>query len=434
MNVQQLSFGNWGENIKSSSTNYFQPKTEEEIITIIKTNSKIRVVGSGHSWSPLCITKGILLNLDFYNKILEINKETKQVRAQAGIKLWQLIKALKQHQLSLENLGSIDQQSIAGAISTGTHGTGLNFQILGSQIVELTLLKANGEKITINKQSTPDLYAASIVNLGCLGVVSEVVIQAVSAFNIADETQTIPFETVIENLNTYLTQNDYFKFWWLPPTEKTIIYQFQQTNKKTNDSRLRRLFQDRILSVLVYRFVVLLCKFFPNLTHAANRFLTSQIHYLNRIAESENVFIVPEPPKHLETEWAFDLKDAKAILKDYKTFVETEKLNLSFIQEIRFTKADNFWLSSCYGRDTIWIGFYAYKHENWETNLKKFETFATKHNGRPHWGKLSNVNSSYLKQQYSNFEKFLALRAEFDPENKFLNEYLRKCFGLEKQI
>lgn len=92
MNVQQLSFSNWGENIKSSSTNYFQPKTEEEIITIIKTNSKIRVVGSGHSWSPLCITKGILLNLDFYNKILEINKETKQVRAQAGIKLCNLLK------------------------------------------------------------------------------------------------------------------------------------------------------------------------------------------------------------------------------------------------------------------------------------------------------------------------------------------------------
>ncbi|MBP8192246.1 MAG: FAD-binding protein, partial [Chitinophagales bacterium] len=159
---QNYVFKNWAKNVQSQVANYFQPETEEEIISVVKNHQKIRMVGTGHSWSGICATNEALLNLDYYNKITHIDKERKLVTVQAGIKLWQLNILLDKEGLALLNLGSIDQQSIAGAISTGTHGSGIQFQILGSQMREFSLIKADGSKLIINKEKDTDLFNASV--------------------------------------------------------------------------------------------------------------------------------------------------------------------------------------------------------------------------------------------------------------------------------
>lgn len=422
-------FINWGKNINCEAQHYYQPSSEEEIMEIVKSHDKIRMVGSGHSWSALCQTEGVLMNLDRYDKIISIDRRTLQVRAQAGIKMWQLNEQLAAFGLALENQGSIDQQAIAGAVSTGTHGSGINFQILGSQLLEITLIKADGSKQIIHKEKDAELFRACVVNLGAMGVISEVVIQAVDAFNLHDYTTTIPFEALVENLDFFLENSDHFKVWWLPPTDEVVIYSYNRTQKKRTDSRMRRYLKDEVFSVAVYRSLVWGTKNFPKAGKGINRFLTSQMRGpLERIEESSKVFIVPEPPFHLETEWAFDVQNAQDILLDYRKWIADNDYCLSFIQEIRFTKADNFWLSGCYKRDSIWIGLYAYNHENWEEKLASFETFATRHNGRPHWGKLFNVQRDYLEKQYPKYQDFVDLRAKFDPEGKFVNDYIQNLF------
>jgi FAD/FMN-containing dehydrogenase len=155
---QNYTFTNWAKNVQSVAANFFQPETEEEIITVVKNYPKIRMVGTGHSWSGICATNEALLNLDNYNKITKIDKALKLVTVQAGIKLWHLNNLLDKEGLALLNLGSIDQQSIAGAISTGTHGSGIQFQILGSQMVEFSLIKADGTKHIINKEKDIQIY------------------------------------------------------------------------------------------------------------------------------------------------------------------------------------------------------------------------------------------------------------------------------------
>lgn len=426
---QNYKFVNWAKNIQSQVSNFFQPESEEEIVTIVKQFDKIRLVGTGHSWSDICSTNEAIINLDLYNKIVSIDKVNKIVKTQAGIKIWQLNQLLDKEGLALRNLGSIDRQSITGAISTGTHGSGINYQILGSQLLEFSMIKADGTKVIVNKEKDADSFNACIVNLGCLGVISEVTIQVVDAFNLHDHTTTVPFDEVIEHLDEYLKDNDHFKLWWLPPTDDIIVFRYQRTQEKTNDSRLRQFLKDELLSVVVYRLMVFIAKLFPALAKPINRLLTWNMKGpLDRIEKSYKVYIVPEPPLHRETEWTFDISKAKEILRAYKKFITENKYNLNFIQEIRFTKGDDFWLSGCYQRSALWLGLYSYEHENWDKILKDYEVFAQQFNGRPHWGKEFNVGKEYLQQQYPMYQDFMQLRQEFDPNSKFVNKYIERLF------
>lgn len=420
-------FKNWAKNLQFNVNHFIQPDNEEQLIDIIKSYNKIRVVGTGHSWSSVCQTDEVLINLDKLNKIIEINKSNKTVNVQAGIKLVQLNELLDKEGLALTNLGSIAQQSLAGAISTGTHGSGINFQCLASQVLSFSLINATGEKLTIKKGDS--LFDAAIISLGCLGVITEMTLQVSDAFNLHDNTYTRNFLEVIENIEEYIYQNDHFKLWWMPPADNVVVYTYRRTNEQRNDSRLRQFFNDKVLSVLGYRLLVKIGNLKWKWRIPINTYLTKQMDGpLDRIEKSYKVFNVPEPPLHRETEWAFDIKNVKALLQDYRNLFTATSLTFNFIQEIRFTKGDSFWLSECYGRDTIWIGAYNHEDSQWNEILKTFETFALKHGGRPHWGKEFTIRKKELLNSYPNYEAFMKLRKEMDPYGKFSNQLMNELF------
>ena len=425
---QSFIFKNWAKNIEHTSPFFAQPSTENEIIDLVKKHNKIRVVGTGHSWSALCMSDELLLNLDNYKQLVNIDKTNKTATVQAGIKLWQLNDLLDKEGLALTNLGSIDQQSIAGAIQTGTHGTGIGFQNLASQVLSFTLIKADGEKITLLKED--DLFNAAIISLGCLGIISELTLQVTDAYNLHDKTYTKKFTDIIDTIDDYIYNNNHFKMWWLPTSEDAIIFTYKRTSEKTNDSWFRQFFMDKILSVIGFRLCVFLGNIFPKLRVPLNKFLTAQMDGpLDRIEKSYKVFVVPEPPLHRETEWAFDVKNAKEILTAYRNLFLSGEFTFNFIQEIRFTKGDNFWLSECNGRDSIWIGAYNHEDKQWNSILQAFEKFAIQHNGRPHYGKEFHVRKEYLAQQYPKYADFIELRKQFDPTNKFGNKLMDELFS-----
>ncbi|HLP19393.1 MAG TPA: FAD-binding protein, partial [Chitinophagales bacterium] len=178
------SFVNWAKNERCIAQHYYQPQTETELVAIIQQSQKVRLTGTGHSWSAVCLSEDTLINLDRYNKVLQIDIPLLKVKVQAGIKLQALIKQLHNEGLALKNLGSICYQSLAGAISTGTHGSGITHQILGSQVEEFTLIKADGEKLTIHHLRDKELFNTALVSLGCLGVISEITLNVTPAFNL----------------------------------------------------------------------------------------------------------------------------------------------------------------------------------------------------------------------------------------------------------
>ena len=424
-----IAFKNWAGNIQFTAPLFAQPHTETEIIELVKQHKNIRIASSAHSWSNHFSTQELLLNLDYYQQVIALDTAAQTITVQSGIKLWQLNAFLDKHQLALSNLGSIDKQSIAGVMSTGTHGTGKQFQCLASQVLRFSIIAADGTKYIFTKDS--DEFNAAIINLGTLGIISEVTLQLCSAFNLKEHTYTSPFHTVIENLDQLLEQYHHFKIWWLPPSKNVVVFTYQRTQDAVNDSRLRQIFKDEIVSVIGYRTLVFIGNLVPSLRPRINALLTSQFdNPLHRIEKSFKVFRVPEPPKHRETEWAFDLKDAKEILTNYQKLFSETSHTFNFIQEIRFTQADNFWLSECYQRNTIWIGAYNHYDSQWENILHDFETFAQQHSGRPHWGKEFTVNRQYLEKQYEKLPDFIQLKQRLDPEGKFSNELMQQLFGV----
>ncbi len=426
--IQNFKFINWAGNIIAKSKFFAQPESEQEIISLVQQFSKIRLVGSAHSWSDHFTTDELLLNLDKYNRVLELNEAAKTIKVQAGIKLWQLNNLLDNKGLALINLGSIDKQSLAGAIATGTHGTGINFQCLASQVLEFSLITATGEKLLFKKGDLN--FDAAVIHLGTLGVVSEITLQLTDAFNLHDQTFTLDFELLIERLDEFVNEHDHFKIWWLPPSKKAVVYTYKRTQEKRNDSRFRQVFNDQIISVLGYRLMVMLGNLNPNWRKPINALLTSTFDKpLNRIEKSYKVFRVPEPPKHRETEWAFDAANAKQLLTNYRKLFTETNFTFNFIQEIRFTKADNFWLSECHGRNTIWIGAYNHLDKQWSSILSAFEQFAMQHGGRPHWGKEFNATHAQLAEMYPKFNEFIAMKKSIDPSGKFSNHFTEKIFG-----
>ncbi len=425
--AQSYHFTNWGKNLRIRADAYIQPATEAELIAAVRNHAHIRVVGTGHSWSDVFSTKGVLLNLDKYQRVLHLDKGNKTLTVQAGIKLWQLNEYLDKQGFALINLGSIAQQSIAGAISTGTHGSGIRFQCLASQVLSFSLIDAKGEKRVLHKGT--DEFNAAVISLGCLGVISEITLQITEAYRLHDKTYIEDFDSVIHRIDELIAQNDHFKLWWMPPAREVVVYTYKRTQEPRNDSRLRQFMNDRVLSVLGYRTMVKIGNLKNSWRPAINQFLTNQLKKpIDRIEKSFKVFNVPEPPVHRETEWAFDVKDAKELLRGYKELLGNNKYTFNFIQEIRFTKGDDFWLSECHGRDSIWIGVYNHEDHQWNDLHAYFEAFAVKWNGRPHWGKEFLVRKDYLQTSYPKYNDFIRLRKAMDPDGKFSNPLMEAIF------
>jgi sugar-1,4-lactone oxidase-like protein len=430
--TQNYRFINWARNESCQAKNYFQPETEEELIEIIKAYPKIRVTGSGHSWNDICLTNEALINFDRLNTVLDLDIDKLQVKVQPGIKLWQLNEFLDKHGLALQNLGSISDQSVAGAISTGTHGTGINFQILGSQLEEFWLIKADGEKILIHKERDKELFDLALVNLGCLGIISSITLNVVPAFNLHDVTSVSNFDEVVDKLDELVAGTDHFKLWWFPHTEEVVVYQYTRTQNPVNDSRFRQWFMEELVSVNAYRLMLKIGTVNRDWRKRINKALVQKfIQPLDRVEKSFKVFNVPKPPLHRETEWAFDMRIAKDVLRDYKKMINASKHRINFLQEIRFTKADNFALSPAYGRNSLWLGAYNADNFGWDELLADFEVIAMKYKGRPHWGKeFKTAGKDYLHSVYPRLSDFNLLRQKFDPLNKFSNNYISKIFGV----
>ncbi len=422
------AINNWAKNVCVRPRQYLEPRSVDELREIIRSSEKLRVVGSGHSWSEAIVTDDTLVSLKNLREVVEVDAERKQITAQAGIKLFEINYELDKRGLALKNLGSIATQSLAGAIATGTHGTGADFQCLASQVASFKMLDADGREHSFNKAD--ENFYAMLIGLGGFGVIYEMTLDITDAFQLREISVGRDFDNAIGDLDRCLAENDHVKMWWLPPSNDVVQFAYNRTDDAANDSRFRQWFKDEFISVYVYRTLSLAGlinrkKFIPPI----NRFLTRQITKpLDRIEKSYKVFNVPEPPPHRETEWAFDLADAKNLLREYKKLLATNGFTYNFIQEIRFSKGDDFWLSPAYRRDSIWLGMYNKDRRDWDKRLNNFESFARDHNGRPHWGKEFTIDARYLAAQYEKFDDFRNLLKRFDSAGKFRNDWLNAIF------
>jgi FAD-linked oxidoreductase len=394
-------------------------------------NRHVRVVGSGHSFSPLVQTNDVLISLEHIQGIEEIDTKRRTVTVLAGTALKTLGKALHTHGLAQENLGGIDAQSLAGAISTGTHGTGIHFGSLSTQVEGLTLITATGELLECSPEWKPDIFKASQVSLGALGVIVKVKLRVVPAKRLHLKNRHERFSTCLTNLECYTQENSHFEFFWFPRTPWVQTKFLNETEDPESKSSLWGNFNHIVLENGLYRLLSECCRLIPPLSRTISTISAASVPNANKINYSHRLYIAPLMVHAQAMEYALPIEHAQTALREIEDCIKQHRFHVHVPLGCRFVQADDIWLSPAYQRDSVYIAAHMYQGMPYKAYFRHLEQILQRYNGRPHWGKLHTLDAAKLASLYPHWHDFRRIRATLDPQGLFLNDYLRRLFDAD---
>jgi FAD-linked oxidoreductase len=397
-------------------------------------NRHVRVVGSGHSFTPLVQTNDVLMSLERMQGIEEIDTEGGTVTVYAGTPLKTLGEALYTHGLAQENLGGIDAQSIAGAISTGTHGTGIRFGTLSTQVDGLTLVTATGELLECSPGQNPGIFKAAQVSLGTLGVIAKVKLRVVSARRLQFKSFRERLSDCLTNLEHYTQEHSHFEIFWFPYTPWVQAKSLDETEVAANKSSLWGNFNKIVLENGVYWLVSECCRLLPPLTRIGSAISTMAIVPVDEVNYSNRLFVAPRVVRVQAMEYAIPTEHAPTALREIEACINQHRFHVHFPLGCRFVRADDIWLSPAYQRDSAYIAVHMYRGMEYKSYFQHVEEILQHYNGRPHWGKLHTLDAARLAALYPRWHDFLRVRAILDPQGLFLNDYLRQLFDVEEPV
>lgn len=424
---------NWARNQQCAPARIHRPVSEEELVRIVKSaaanGQRVKAVGAGHSFTGIALTDGHLIDHRGCNTVLNHDKEKNRVTVQAGIPLHELNEQLWKRGLAMQNLGDIAYQSIAGATATATHGTGLNFGGLATQISALRIIAADGSVIDCDAKKDADVFKAARVGLGALGLVSAVTLDCEPAFNLHAVEQAERVDEVLENLDENVQGNEHFEFFWIPHTGWALTKRNNRTDGPAAPRPRWREFRDDIIyNNILFSIVCRAGRIRPSLAPAlARAFPTSgKVEYIDR---SYRVFASPRLVRFYEMEYAVPIEYGKEAFNRVRDYVKTSGLNLTFPVEVRFTKGDDISLSTASGRDTCYIAIHVFEGTHYQQYFSAVEDIMDDYSGRPHWGKLHFQKAETLAGRYTDWDAFQTVRKRLDPKGMFSNPYLDRVLG-----
>ncbi|HKE65573.1 MAG TPA: D-arabinono-1,4-lactone oxidase, partial [Micromonosporaceae bacterium] len=353
------------------------------------------------------------------------------VTVQAGMPLSKLNRLLAQHGLAMPNLGDIDVQTISGAISTGTHGTGARLGCLSTFVAGLTLVTGTGAVLRCSPTENADLFDAARVGIGALGVITDVTLRCVDAFTLRAEERPARLADVLGDLPSFVDGHDHFEMYWFPYTDRVQI----KCNDRVSVSdrplpRWRGWLDDEFLSNTVFAGACRVGRAMPALVPSISRVSARALSARVYTARSDRVFCTPRRVRFTEMEYGLPRDALPTAFAELRRIVERLPFKVSFPVEVRFTAADDIWLSHGYRRDSAYVAIHQYVGMPYEPYMRAFEEVASGLGGRPHWGKLHWRDASSLRTVYPRFDDFLAVRERADPRRLFANAYTRQIFGI----
>lgn len=425
---------NWARNVETHPVRIARPASTAEVVTIVgdavAAGLKVKAVGAGHSFTDIAATDGVLLRLDRMSAIVATDTATGRVRVQAGISLHDLNPQLKARGLALPNLGDVDPQSVAGAISTGTHGTGGRLIGISGAVAAVQIVTAAGDVLEIDEQHP--WFGAGRVTLGALGIVTEVTLQCVPAFLLRAREEPMALPAVMEQLDSLVADNDHVEFYWFPHTEKTSVKRNNRVPDGTERApvgRFRHWFDDEFLSNTAFeglnRVVARRRSWIPRVNDVAASMLSAREY----VDDSYAVFVSPRSVRFRESEFAMPREALPDVLAELAAWFGAGHENISFPIEVRFTAADDVWLSTGHERDSCYVAVHQYWRSDHTAYFAVAQDIFTAHGGRPHWGKLHTLDADYFARTYARFGDFVAIRDELDPGRTFANAYLDRVLG-----
>lgn len=392
---------------------------------------RVRPTGSGHSFTPLVPTDGMLLDLAGMDRLLAVDHASGRVRVQAGITLGALAAALVERGLAFANLGDIDRQTLAGALATGTHGTGQTLGNLASQVVELQIVDGRGEVHRLGP-GDGDRFLAARVGLGALGVVTEVTLQAVPAYRLRGHDRVEPLRDVLDGYLERAAAHRHFEAYAFPYSARAMT--------RTNDpvdapaappGPVSAWVHDRLLTTHALEAVCRLGRRVPALIPSLNRTVSRLAGAPPKVDEAHRVFASARDVRFTEMELALPREAGIPFVREVLRFVREQHLPINFPIEIRTAAADDALLSTAHGRDSVYVAVHAFVGMPFEPYFRGVWERARDHAARPHWGKRHFGTAETLAPLYPAWDRFAAVRAEFDPDGRFRNDHLDRVLGTD---
>jgi FAD-linked oxidoreductase len=392
---------------------------------VVEGPGPVRVAGAGHSFSAGAVTDGTLLSLDALARVLDADAASGLVRVEAGIRLRALSRELHARGLAMPNLGDIDAQSLAGALSTGTHGTGTRLPNLSGQVESVELVLADGSERTL---SGGDALRAARVSLGALGVIAAVTLRCVPAFRLHNTDRPEPLEDALSSLQERADAHDHFEFWTFPHADVALTRTHDRTEAPPKTSgRTRAYVGDVLMDNHAFRAVNEVARRFPRTIPRLNRFASAVASQRERIDWSHAIFASERLVRFEEMEYSVPREQAVPAVRAARAALERHAV--SFPVELRFTAGDDALLSPAHGRDSAFVAVHVFRGMTYEPAFREVEAALSELGGRPHWGKRSFLSAAELAPRYPRWDAFQAIRAELDPAGRFANAWVRDVLG-----
>lgn len=382
---------NWAGNVACRPARIVEPQDEAELRELIGLSvaraEPIRIAGSGHSFTPVAASDGLLLSLRHMAGILHVDRQAACAEIAAGTRIADLGAALQSTGLALANQGDVDVQTVAGAISTGTHGTGRALGSLSTMVRGLRLIDGKGDMIAIDQGEPATLQAASL-SLGTMGALVSVTLALVPAYRLHERVWREPIEQALERLDELVGDTRHFEFFWLPESDEAECKALHPTP------------DDPGTSLMVGE----------------------------RIDWSWRIFPSERNRKFIESEWSVAAANGPACFAAIRELMRTRHADVKWPVEYRTVAADDLPLSPAYGRDTVAISIHQGAGRPWESFFRDAEAIFRGFGGRPHWGKWHSLAARDFAARYPRWEEFNRIRREFDPHGRFITPYLRELF------
>jgi L-gulono-1,4-lactone dehydrogenase len=424
---------NWAGNQASAPLAVERPATEARLAEIVRdaaaAGRRVKAVGAGHSFTGIACTDGVLVDLRDYAGVVAHDPAARTVTVEAGITLADLSEVLAQRGLALENMGDIDRQSIAGAVSTSTHGTGSRFGSLATQVVGLRLVTAAGDVLECSPAANPDVFDMARVGLGALGLLSTVTLRCSPAFNLHAVEEAVPVDDVLADFDGFMDQTDHVEFYWVPHTRWALTKANTRTDEPPRPrTRTKEWLDDVALANLAFGALCRVGRRFPRAIPRLSRLVpsTGRIDYIDR---SDRVFTSPRYVRFVEMEYAVARAAVPDALNGVRRLVDRLGTPISFPVEVRVTAGDDISLSTATGRDTGYIAVHVYRGTPYDAYFSGVEAIMDDHGGRPHWGKVHFQRADQLADRYPRWSEFQAVRRRLDPDGMFTNPYLDRVLG-----
>jgi FAD/FMN-containing dehydrogenase len=405
---------NWVGNQSFVARYKAEPASEDELAALVREagrqNLAIRVAGTGHSFTPVVATSGLLLSLKRMDGLVSADLDRKRVVVRAGARIGDLGRALKKVGLSLANQGDIDTQAIAGALSTGTHGTGMGLGCLSSQAVGMRLVQPDGSILTVDADDDPETMSAAQVAVGMLGVISTITLQALQAYNLKEKLWRDDFESCMEQHDDLAKSNRHFSFFWCPVAASRYLYCLPDLAAVSSVKREHDVCEMKVMNV------------------------TEEPPYADdkafvRVAYSSEIYPMEYVPNFHELEYAIPIENGKEAMRQVRELMLTKHANCIFPVEYRFVAGDSGMLSPYYKRPSVTISVSGEPGIDYWSYLLDVDAILRQYRARPHWGKLHFNRAEDMPELYPRFEDFQSIRRRLDPSGRFVNDHLRGLFA-----